>query len=152
MANDTSNLFSTAEVREIKRLTLGHLTFKHYCFLASNISNFFTETGAAPYYNLFTTAETFGFNIGSIDPKESVICSNAVLYHAPLNNTYIVPLVNLDDYSSVNDFYNDIINSNGGQVNFNLHGYKTNSLHTSSSKSVLAALQIQGDFITISTT
>lgn len=33
MASDTSNLFSKAEVREIKRFTKGNITFKHYTFI-----------------------------------------------------------------------------------------------------------------------
>lgn len=42
MASDTSNLFSKAEVREIKRFTKGNITFKHYTFYNDDISTLFT--------------------------------------------------------------------------------------------------------------
>lgn len=44
MSSDTSNLFSKAEVREIKRFTKGNITFKHYTFYNDDISNLFTTT------------------------------------------------------------------------------------------------------------
>ena len=44
MSSDTSNLFSKAEVREIKRFTKGNITFKHYTFYNDDISTLFTTT------------------------------------------------------------------------------------------------------------
>ena len=47
MASDTSNLFSKAEVREIKRFTKGNITFKHYTFYNDDISTNFPVSNLA---------------------------------------------------------------------------------------------------------
>lgn len=61
MSSDTSNLFSQAEVREIKRFTKGNITFKHYTFYNNDISKLFTTTqNGADTKALYTVQDNVG--------------------------------------------------------------------------------------------
>lgn len=67
MSSDTSNLFSKAEVREIKRFTKGNITFKHYTFYNNDISKLFTTTqNGADTKALYTMPLSTNFPVSNL--------------------------------------------------------------------------------------
>ena len=132
MASDTSNLFSKAEVREIKRFTKGNITFKHYTFYNDDISNLFTtqQNGAdtkAPY----TVADSVGTTFTKkINPDETIVFYTCNLINPVPPFNIIVPLANAAPDSEIYTDIVPVIRSDSGYVFFSLSGYKQTSLYT----------------------
>ena len=154
MASDTSNLFSKAEVREIKRFTKGNITFKHYTFYNDDISNLFTtQQNGSDTKALYTVQDSVGTTFTKkINPDETIVFYTCNLINPVPPFNIIVPLANATPESEIYTNIAPVIRSDGGYVFFSLNGYYQTSLYTMplSTNFPIDSIAIVGDFITIS--
>ena len=154
MASDTSNLFSKAEVREIKRFTKGNITFKHYTFYNDDISNLFTtQQNGADTKALYTVQDSIGVTFTKkIDPCETIVFYTCNLINPVPPFNVIIPLANAVPTSEIYPLIVPVIRSDDGYVYFSLYGYKQTSLYTMplSTNFPIDSIAIVGDFITVS--
>lgn len=154
MASDTSNLFSKAEVREIKRFTKGNITFKHYTFYNDDISTLFTTTqNGADTKALYTVNDSVGTAFTKkINPDENIVFYTCNLINPVPPFNVIIPLANATSKSEIYTAIVPVIRSDEGYVFFSLNGYRQTSLYTMplSTNFPVSNLAIVGDFITVS--
>lgn len=154
MASDTSNLFSKAEVREIKRFTKGNITFKHYTFYLENISTKFkTEQNGPDTKALYTVTNKIKIAFTTkINPDETIVFYTCNLINPVLQSHLIIPLANAARDSEINTLIPPVIDSNDGNVFFSINGYRQIPLYTMplSTNFILTNLVVAGDFVTVS--
>lgn len=152
--SDTSDLFSKAEVREIKRFTKGNITFKHYTFYNDNISNLFTtKQNGADTKALYTVQNSVGTTFTTkISPYETIVFYTCNLINPVPPFNVFTPLANAASDAEISTLTDPVIRSNDGNVFFSLTGYINTSLYTMplSADFYLKSLAIAGDFITVS--